>query len=69
VYFTGCPVKLADGFVADFTRVTECARLLRIRRSRRDATHVLLDAALAVAVRQPDGSLAIDPVKLRTRSG
>ena len=66
VYFTGCPVKLADGFVADFTRIhgsapDSSAFVAHVA----DATHMLLDAALAVAVRQPDGSLTIDPVKLR----
>ena len=65
VYFAGCSPDLPEDFVAGFRRVHGSDPTAAFVAHHADAAMILLSAVAEVAVRQPDGSLEIDPGALR----
>jgi len=64
VVFAGCTPPLPEEFLAEFIRITGHEPTTPFAAQIADAVHILLDAVVEVAEEQ-DGSLTIDPEKLR----
>lgn len=67
VYFAGCAPPLAEEFATEFAALHGSAPSASFVAHYADAATVVLDAVAAVAEPQPDGSLLIDPARLRDR--
>ena len=65
VLFSGCQVPLAEEFLDDFVSLHGRAPTASFPAQYADAATVLLDAVLAVAEEQADGSLVTRPTALR----
>lgn len=65
VVFAGCMPALPEEFLADYVEIVGHEPDTAFAAHVSDAAYILLDAVAEVAVVQKDGSLEIDPLKLR----